>query len=222
MGRIFHVRLNLDDLSSHNDTFGTDAERGEWLRGFLAGARGAPCRFVDGSPGFLGHSLGAESLAHAKEFSAVQSVKGIKSAEARKGNRGSTVVQPLLTTGSTDPQPDLNLSNNPIIHKEINLINQQTSNPITKRKRAAPQRSAAEQFIHDNKFRVCGTDTEKRSSLKDAVSHFGEAHVHAVMGRIRNVWASALHAEIQNLIRDDIATKAKQDKLREEQERIFA
>jgi hypothetical protein len=33
------------------------------------------------------------------------------SAEARKTNRGSTMVQPNLNHGSTEPQPNLNLSN---------------------------------------------------------------------------------------------------------------
>lgn len=230
MGRIFNVRLNLDDLSSHNDTFGTDAERGEWLRGFLAGARGAPCRFSDASPGFLGHSLGAESLAYAKQFHEQQAVHGARSAEVRKAKYGTAQPERPSNQPSSDPRTNLratleptpNLSNNPIIHKENNPINQQTNNPITKRNRAAPQRSDAEQFIHDNKFRIKGTDTEKRSSIKDAVSHFGEVQVHTVMDRIRDVWASSLHAEIQTLIRDDFATKAKQDKLREEQNRIFA
>lgn len=118
MGRIFHVRLNLDEMSAHMNTFATDAERGEWVRGFMAGAAGGILRFVDGTPGALGHSLGVSSLVFARQFAAKQSEKGVKSAEARKVNHGSTTVQPRLDNGSTTDEPSLNLSNNRIIEEE--------------------------------------------------------------------------------------------------------
>jgi hypothetical protein len=127
MDRIFHVRLNLDKVSADNDTFSTDQERGEWLRGFLSAARGGCCRFADGSPGSLGHVQGAESLRFAKGFSAAQAVKGQKSAEARKSNHGSTTVQPRLDQGSTVVEPNLNLSNNPIIQESNNPRNEQSN-----------------------------------------------------------------------------------------------
>lgn len=129
MARIFHVRINLDKVSADNDTFSNDQERGEWLRGFLSAARGGLCRFAGGSPGALGHALGAESLRFAQGFSAAQAVKGHKSAEARKCNHGSTTVQPRLYNGSTEPQPNLNLSNNPIIEQSTieEPINEQST-----------------------------------------------------------------------------------------------
>lgn len=130
MARIFHVRLNLDELSAHNDTFGTDQERGEWLRGFLTGARGAVSRFTNGSPGALGYELGESALTHAREFSAVQSEKGKLSAKARTFNRRSTVVQPPLIPGSTSVQPNLNLSNNLIIEEENNLTIESVRDPL--------------------------------------------------------------------------------------------
>ena len=118
MPRIFHVRINLDLVSADNDTFSTDQERGEWLRGFLSAARGGQCRFPQGSPGWLGHAQGAAALSFAESFSEAQAAKGKRSAEARKLNHGSTTVQPRFNHGSTTDEPSLNLSNNRIIEQE--------------------------------------------------------------------------------------------------------
>ena len=178
MGRIFHVRLNLDDLSSHNDTFGTDAERGEWLRGFLAGARGAPCRFVDGSPGFLGHSLGAESLAHASKYHDQQSAFGAKSAEARRAKYGTAQPERPSKGGSNDPLKVVqglpegapNLSNNPIIHKENNPLSQQTNKP--ERERQATRRFAPPTIFEVTEYctsRGNGIDPQKFMARNESI-----------------------------------------------------
>ncbi len=83
------MRVNLDDVSADNDTLANDQERGEWLRGFLAGARGADCRFSEGSPGSMGHRAGSSSLASAIEYKAKQAQAGSASAAARLAKHGT-------------------------------------------------------------------------------------------------------------------------------------
>ena len=233
MGRIFSVRVNMDDLSASLDIWPTDQERSAWLRGFLLGARGGHSRWESGTPEADGYTIGRSGHDDSQQWRDKKSDAGKRSAEARREKNGSSDPRAnrehIVNTVHTQQEHIVNIVRtacepNQSTNQPINgePINQSTNQPFPKRKRAAPQRSDAEQFIHDNKFRIKGTDTEKRSSIKDAVSHFGEVQVHTVMDRIRDVWASSLHAEIQTLIRDDFATKAKQDKLREEQNRIFA
>jgi len=52
------VYLNLDEVSAANDTFSDDKERGEFLRGFMVGARGGECRFNSQSPAGVGFRIG--------------------------------------------------------------------------------------------------------------------------------------------------------------------
>lgn len=119
MGRIFHVRINLDAVSADLNTLVDDKERGEWLRGFMAGASGGANRFPDESPCYLGWLHGSSARRHAEGFHERQSAKGKLSAESRKSNREGTEPQPRFNHGSTEPQPNLNLSNNPIIHNPM-------------------------------------------------------------------------------------------------------
>ncbi len=90
MARIFHIRLNLDDMAATLDTLEGDAEHAEWLRGFRSGVRGGPCRWKVGAPGQLGHALGAASLAESEAFRALKVEGGKRSAESRKERYGSS------------------------------------------------------------------------------------------------------------------------------------
>lgn len=147
MKRIFHVRLNLDELSAHNDTFATDEERGQWLRGFLVAARGGANRFILGSPAALGYEVGAAALGHAKQFAADQSAKGQASAAARKANHCSTTVEPRLNQTSTTVEPNVNLSNNRIID---NPISQKTINQNPNEEKASKSPLMKKNPVRDN------------------------------------------------------------------------
>lgn len=132
MSRIFHVRINLDSVSADLNTLVDDAERGQWLRGFMSGAAGGTNRFIDASPACLGWHHGAAARGNAEQFHEKQSTKGKLSAEARKSNHGSTTVQPRLDHGSTTDEPNLNLTNKPInqeTNKRKNKINQESMLP---------------------------------------------------------------------------------------------
>jgi hypothetical protein len=128
MSRIYHVRINLDAVSADLNTLVDDAERGAWLRGFMSGASGGANRFVDASPSYLGWHHGADARGHAEQFHEKQSAKGKLSAKARKSNRGSTVDEPWFNHRSTTDEPNLNLSNNPIIQESNNPKNEESIN----------------------------------------------------------------------------------------------
>jgi len=89
MGRIFSVRINIDDVSASLDFWPSDQERSAWLRGFMAGLRGAPNRWQEG-PESNGHALGAAGYADSVAWRERQAQGGKRSAESRQAKHGSS------------------------------------------------------------------------------------------------------------------------------------
>lgn len=129
--RIYMVYLNLDEVSAANDTFSDDIQRGEFLRGFMLGARGGECRFELNSPAGIGYSLGRDCYLKAKALQDKNMVAGKASARSRSINKisnvDSTPVEHLLndcsntcsTTVRTTAQPN-HVSMYPVNNKSIN------------------------------------------------------------------------------------------------------
>lgn len=108
MSRIYHVRINLDAVSADLNTLVDDVERGQWLRGFMAGAAGGANRFVDTSPAYLGWHNGASARGQAEGYHAKQAEHGAKSAKVRIERYGTAqppkVDRTTLEGGSSDPR----------------------------------------------------------------------------------------------------------------------
>jgi hypothetical protein len=98
MPRLYKVQINLDDAAADLDTLSTDSERGEWLRGFLCGARGAANRFTEGTPAWMGHNTGANSYHSAVQFSLKQSATANK-----RWCHGNATAMPRHNVGIQQP-----------------------------------------------------------------------------------------------------------------------
>jgi len=194
MGRIFHVRINLDEVSADLNTLVDDKERGEWLRGFMAGASGGANRFVDTSPSYLGWQHGSSARGHAEKFHERQAEYGAMSAKARVDKYGtsqpSKVARTTLDGGSNDSrttlEPNSNLSNNPIIHKE--------NKPKTNKPRN--QDSPEAQCLKRHSFRIKGGTLDKKYALMEAIKILGIEEADRQLGAMVGVWAGDLLARI--------------------------
>jgi len=100
MGRIFTVRINLDDMCAGLDALESPQESHDWLKGFRIGSRGHPGKDEWSVAMTAGYLFGLDAYAGACAFSEKQSAKGKRSAQQRF-NHGSTTVQPNVNHGST-------------------------------------------------------------------------------------------------------------------------
>ena len=161
MSRIYHVRINLDAVSADLNTLVDDAERGEWLRGFMSGASGGANRFIDSSPCYLGWHHGASARAHAEGYHTKQAEHGAKSAKVRVEKYGtaqpSKVDRTTLEGGSKvaqwSPEGTPNLTNKP--------INQESSKPKNKRNQQAMVPPSLDEVIAECKDKGYHIDPAK-------------------------------------------------------------
>ena len=116
MGRIFSVRINIDDMSALLDALDSAEEYADWLRGFRAGSRGHPQRDGWSAAAKSGHDFGWEAFNGAIELGAKQS------ANANKRWANAKPMPPHMPPHMPDGMPESCLSNNPIIQVSKNQL----------------------------------------------------------------------------------------------------
>lgn len=144
--RTFVVRINLDDLGAQLVALEDDAECGAWLKGFQAGANGAPSRDAWSDAKRLGWSFGVSARDEAEAFRSKKAGAGHASAEARRSRTGSAQPNTARTLlehcSNTTPNT---ARTEPRTHAEQDseqTPNQPTANsqqPITNNEHPTPQ-----------------------------------------------------------------------------------
>jgi hypothetical protein len=107
IGRIFSVRINLDEMFARLDALDA-SEESAWLKGFRVGARGGLRRAEWSGPILNGHEFGAQAYRDALAFSSKQSAKG-----KLRHSHGSATAKPNIS------QPPA-ISSNPVIQESKN------------------------------------------------------------------------------------------------------
>lgn len=123
MGRIFSVRINIDDMSALLDALDSAEEHADWLRGFRAGSRGHPPRDGWSIAAKSGHDFGMEAFNGAIELGAKQSANANKRWSHAKpmpphSHGNAKGMPPHMPEG----MPDACLSNNPVIQVSNNQL----------------------------------------------------------------------------------------------------
>lgn len=121
--RLFYVKLNLDDLSSHVAGLDTGEEYKQFVEGFLVGARGFEARDSWSEAKINGHALGNGCFKEAERFSqkqrqCVNARYSQKETRLPDGYHGTTTVE----SGTTMELPNSYLSNN----HQLTSINHQS------------------------------------------------------------------------------------------------
>lgn len=127
-GRIFSVRINLDDIHASLRRWRERESRGDWLDGFLDGCDGIN---QDGSdPYTQGNKIGLESYGQAVSFQTGQSDKAKKRWNATAMPRHESGNATAMPKHMPEAMPEACLSNNPIIEESKEREIEKTSERV--------------------------------------------------------------------------------------------
>lgn len=148
--RTFVVRINLDDLGAQLVALEDDAECGAWLKGFQAGANGAPSRDAWSDAKRLGWSFGVSARDEAEAFRSKKAGAGHASAEARRARTGSAQPNTARTllehcsnttpnTARTEPRTHAEQDSEQSPEQTPNQPTANSQQPITNNEHPTPQ-----------------------------------------------------------------------------------